>query len=924
MTSKLKSIPIFFFTSLALASDPSTISQVMTSTCQANPNTPCSGSVTVQATSADAFVDSEGTLFNPQSSYYDLDKLYTVLAGFRHIRSGGTSSLYTARIQDMATAGLKTQYVDSANVNFSPDPNVFWSAAGQRTSLYTYLISNFGPNVSSVVDAVEGPNELDVEFGNTFWTVADHDAGLSLCNSSLCDRWLGTYGVAYQRALYNSIKTNPATADIKIIGPSVGVSFTSPFAVASGGGGADLQGFADWGGCHPYATPGNGNGVPQTTYDGSSYYNAYTVAPAGEVDFAPRAWDQCNSTTTSGRGTVYGATPLAPSEQGFFTGTGDGALSEDIQAIYYPRIYAEMYRHGIPRSITYRFDDYCSDLSNAECNFGLMRYDHSLKPAYFAIRSLNNLLMEPAASFAPGTLTYSVSIGTNGSFNRTQYMHDLLLQKSNGDFYLLFWHEIADVKKQNDDGSKVIGPAIELHPLSLPVVFTFPSNIISAELYTYDSDYNLVPQSIEITNNSSVSLSATDKISVLKLSANPFTSPANMNPIVPSSTNVNIPSIFDNGSDAKQAITLANTGAAAIDMGSINLSGANASDFTVTSDCGTAVPIAGMCTISVAFIPSAKGNESATLAINYADAVSGISYTQKVSLSGRGLSGLPSGTVEILSRNSTKALDVLAQSTANGATVQQYAYLGLPNQQWKFVSVEAGFYRIVNVNSGKVLDVTAASSEDGARIQQWDNLGTDNQKWSVTQLPDGSFTITNKLSGKVLDVMDLSYADGAVIQQWDATGANNQKWSIMAAQQYFTILNKLSGKVLDVVDYSTVDGAHLQQWTSLGGANQEWQFIPTGIGSYQILNHNSGKVLGTVDETGLVPDGTLVQISDYLGGETQLWQLIPTTGGYFEIANSLNGKVLDVLGLSTSDGARIQVWSNLGGPNQQWTISGVP
>jgi hypothetical protein len=496
----------------------------MTSTCQSDPNKPCSGVATVTATGADAFVDTEGTLFDPESKYYDLEKLYTLQAGFRHIRSSATSKLYAARIKEMAAAGLKTQFVVRPNVIYSPDPAVFWSGKGQTVSLIEWLTSTFGPHVSDTIDVIEGPNELDIEYGHIFWTVADHAAGRFVCTTKNCGRWLGAYGVAYQRALYKAIKSNPQTAPIKVLGPAPGWAFPSPFSVDSNGAGTDLQGAADWGGCHPYATGGNGNNIVRFSYDGSSYYNGYTIAPAAEVDFAPRAWEQCNSPTKSGRGTVYGKIPLAPSEQGFYTGSSNGAVSEDLQAKYYPRIYTEMYRHGMPRSITYRFDDPCNNPANSECNFGLMRYDHTLKPAYFAMKSMNNLLMDPGPSFTPKTLTYSVSVHANGPFNRTQYMHDLLLEKRNGEFYLLFWHEIAGAKIINDDGHKIIGPAVELHPLSLPVTLTFPPNILSVQLYTYDKDYSLVARRLTLTDNK-VTVDATDKVSVLRLSPRRRSSP---------------------------------------------------------------------------------------------------------------------------------------------------------------------------------------------------------------------------------------------------------------------------------------------------------------------------------------------------------------------------------------------------------------
>lgn len=514
-------------TGTGVANDNSNISQVLTSTCQTNVNNACSGTVTVQATSADAFVNTEGTLFSPTSSYYGFDKVNVLNMGMRHVRSGGAAKGYIAAIKDMAASGLKTQFVDSTNANnYSVDVTQFYSGQGQTTNLLTWLKNTFAPPISNTIDAIEGPNELnnDNEYPITYWHPSDHPAN-AIDPSSSSTLWLGAYGLAYMQATWLSIKGDPATNAIKVIAPAPVYFAGNPFIIAVGGASStDEQGYEDWGGCHPYPTAGNGNGVPQTTYDGSAYYNAYTLDPAEEIDQYAQAWTWCNTLTNSGRGTAYGSTPIAPSEEGYPTSPiAKGSISEDIQARYYPRIYVENYRHGMPRTMTYRFDDYCNTQSNSECWFGLMRYDHSLKPAYFAMKSLNTLLQEPGANFSPGTLTYRVAVSANGAFTRTQYMHDLLLEKSNGEFYLLFWHEIADVIKQNNDGSAVVGPAIDLNPLSLPVTFTLPSDIQTATLYTYDAKYNYVPSNLTIFSNQ-VSVNATDQVQVIRLSpASPLT-----------------------------------------------------------------------------------------------------------------------------------------------------------------------------------------------------------------------------------------------------------------------------------------------------------------------------------------------------------------------------------------------------------------
>jgi hypothetical protein len=132
----------------------------------------------------------------------------------------------------------------------------------------------------------------------------------------------------------------------------------------------------------------------------------------------------------------------------------------------------------------------------------------------------------------------------------------------------------------------------------------------------------------------------------------------------------------------------------------------------------------------------------------------------------------------IRAKHSGKVLDVAGISTANGAQLQQWDYLGGNNQKWRFEAVGGDYHRIVAQHSGKVLDVVGRSTANGARLQQWDYLGGDNQKWRLEPLDDGSYRIVAKHSGKVLDVVGVSTANGAQIQQYDWVGGNNQRWKL--------------------------------------------------------------------------------------------------------------------------------------------------
>jgi hypothetical protein len=88
------------------------------------------------------------------------------------------------------------------------------------------------------------------------------------------------------------------------------------------------------------------------------------------------------------------------------------------------------------------------------------------------------------------------------------------------------------------------------------------------------------------------------------------------------------------GTSTTQTITIQNSGTAALILsGSPTLTGANGSDFTVSSTCGNTLNTGGTCTLNVAFAPRAAGLRSATITL-LDNAGTG---TQTVSLSGTGL-----------------------------------------------------------------------------------------------------------------------------------------------------------------------------------------------------------------------------------------------------------------------------------------------
>jgi hypothetical protein len=128
--------------------------------------------------------------------------------------------------------------------------------------------------------------------------------------------------------------------------------------------------------------------------------------------------------------------------------------------------------------------------------------------------------------------------------------------------------------------------------------------------------------------------------------------------------------------------------------------------------------------------------------------------------------------------NSGKALDVENASTADGANVHQYSYVGDDNQKWVVTDLENGYYRLEAVHSGKALDVEGASTADGANVHQYAYGGGTNQQWEIRENADGSYRLLARHSGKALDVEAASTSDGGNVHQYGYVGGDNQKWTL--------------------------------------------------------------------------------------------------------------------------------------------------
>lgn len=466
----------------------------------------------IPASSADAFVDSIGVnthwTYPTYSQNREVLKAMLVNSGIRHIRDGMDAVNASARndIADLYRAGIRATMILTPQFGVIPN-STYWSGAppGQTLTVDNYL-KNYMPNGS--VEAVEMPNELDIFYGSYKWHPGDEN---TLSADPSAPNYYGAYGVAVTRDTWNTFRIhNSVLSGIRIIGPSVGVQVPSPFPAGS------LYDYVDFGGFHPYPARANTWTYPQP-YGTIERYYWNSFQPSVNIARDPYGGNPVMFTWYQppfSNGTQ--SKPMAATETGYSTGTA-GGISANTYAKYIPRIFTEYFRNGIVRAYLYELVDESPDPSVSEGNDGLIYHNMVPKPAYTALSSLIRLLAEPGAAFATGSLSYSLSVQPSGAYTRTAYVHELLLQKSSGDFFLLLWHEVSASSDTDTIGSAISGEQRDIYPPALTTYVSLPPDVVSAKIYTYNQDWTLSSVPVPILNGT-VTVQATDSLSVLQLS----------------------------------------------------------------------------------------------------------------------------------------------------------------------------------------------------------------------------------------------------------------------------------------------------------------------------------------------------------------------------------------------------------------------
>jgi hypothetical protein len=262
-----------------------------------------------------------------------------------------------------------------------------------------------------VVEDFEGLNEWDYKCRCTDWAAKTRN---------------------FQKALYTQVKSDSRTAGRPVFAPSMG----NPNNAALVG---DLSAYLNYGNLHPY--PGGGQPMANMAY--------HTVRV-----------DDLSKTR-----------PWVVTESGYHNAMqwfgGHPPVSERASSHYIPRLYLEYFAAGIRRSYLTELMDEGVSTDNRELNFGLVRNNGAIKPAYKALQNLIAVLKDPGPAFNPSSLSYSLG-GDQTSLQR------ILLQKRNGVYYLALWQGVASYDLVNRK---------DLFPANRTVTVSFSSAVSSVRIF---------------------------------------------------------------------------------------------------------------------------------------------------------------------------------------------------------------------------------------------------------------------------------------------------------------------------------------------------------------------------------------------------------------------------------------------------------
>lgn len=376
-------------------------------------STAASAITATTAVSADALVNSIGveTKLTNLSGVYGkqwagIIKPKLVALGVRHLRDEGATVTDNTWMQ---TVYGRMKELSAYGIKFNL---IMKRAEGAPDFNQIYQWDRFVSYALPVVEDFEGLNEWDYKARDVNWP---------------------TQVRAFQQALWTKVKGDARTKNMPVFAPSMGNPNNASIA-------GDMSAWINYGNMHPY--PGGNQPLANVPY--------HIARVTG----------------------ISKTRPIVVTETGYhnamaWTG-GHPPVSEVAAARYIPRLFLEYYQAGYKRTYIHELMDEAVSTNDRELNFGLVRNNGSVKPAYTALQNLITVLKDPGPAFTLGQYSY----GLSGDMTNVKSM---LIQKRNGTFLLALWQAVP---------SWDLTARIGLSPASRNVTLSFAAKPARVRLFT--------------------------------------------------------------------------------------------------------------------------------------------------------------------------------------------------------------------------------------------------------------------------------------------------------------------------------------------------------------------------------------------------------------------------------------------------------
>lgn len=170
-------------------------------------------------------------------------------------------------------------------------------------------------------------------------------------------------------------------------------------------------------------------------------------------------------------------------------------VPDSVAASYVPRTLLLAFQHGFKETFLYELIDEVSSPG-----YGLLRSDLSPKPAFTAVQNLISTLSDDGGSFTPAALPYTISGGDSN-------LNQLLLEKSDGSYWLVLWLEESSWDPVNCQPVSVAPENIGIE---------LGSTYHTTNDYQFDTNGN-VTRFNQPMNGAWASLTVTDQISIVEI-----------------------------------------------------------------------------------------------------------------------------------------------------------------------------------------------------------------------------------------------------------------------------------------------------------------------------------------------------------------------------------------------------------------------